>query len=55
MPIPGTKRVSYLLENLGALDIKLTTENLAQIDAIVPIGAAAGDRYPAVMMQMVNL
>jgi aryl-alcohol dehydrogenase-like predicted oxidoreductase len=55
VPIPGTKRISYLLENLGALDLKLTTADLALIDEIVPQGAAAGDRYPAVMMQMVNL
>jgi aryl-alcohol dehydrogenase-like predicted oxidoreductase len=55
VPIPGTKRISYLLENLGALDLDLTTADLALIDEIVPQGSAAGDRYPAVMMQMVNL
>lgn len=55
VPIPGTKRVSYLLENLGALAVKLTATELARIDAILPQGAAAGDRYPAAMMQMVNL
>jgi aryl-alcohol dehydrogenase-like predicted oxidoreductase len=55
VPIPGTKRISYLLENLGALELDLTTADLDRIDQIVPKGSAAGDRYPAVMMQMVNL
>ena len=55
VPIPGTKRVSYLLDNLGALDVKLTMAELDRIDTILPQGAASGDRYPASMMQMVNL
>jgi aryl-alcohol dehydrogenase-like predicted oxidoreductase len=55
VPIPGTKRVSYLLENLGALDVKLTAAELDRIDAILPKGAAAGDRYPSALMQMVDL
>jgi aryl-alcohol dehydrogenase-like predicted oxidoreductase len=55
VPIPGTKRVSYLLENLGALEIELTVDELNRIEAILPKGAAAGDRYPAAMMKMVNL
>lgn len=55
VPIPGTKRVAYLLENLGALDLKLTAADLDRIDNIVPKGAAAGDRYPSALMQMVNL
>jgi aryl-alcohol dehydrogenase-like predicted oxidoreductase len=55
VPIPGTKRVAYLLENLGALDLKLTAADLDRIDTIVPKGAAAGDRYPSALMQMVNL
>jgi aryl-alcohol dehydrogenase-like predicted oxidoreductase len=55
VPIPGTKRVSYLLDNLGALAVKLTTAELDRIDAILPQGAASGDRYPAAMMQMVDL
>jgi aryl-alcohol dehydrogenase-like predicted oxidoreductase len=55
VPIPGTKRVSYLLDNLGALAVKLTAVELDRIDAILPQGAASGDRYPAAMMQMVNL
>jgi aryl-alcohol dehydrogenase-like predicted oxidoreductase len=55
VPIPGTKRVSYLLENLAALEIDLTAQELDLIEAIVPKGAAAGDRYPSVLMAMVNL
>ena len=55
VPIPGTKRVSYLLDNLGALDVKLTIAELDRIDTILPKGAASGDRYPASKMQMVNL
>jgi aryl-alcohol dehydrogenase-like predicted oxidoreductase len=55
VPIPGTKRVSYLLENLGALEIELTAADLQTIDTILPKGAASGDRYPAAMMKMVDL
>ncbi|WP_309741328.1 aldo/keto reductase [Chamaesiphon sp. OTE_20_metabat_361] len=55
VPIPGTKRVSYLLDNLGALEIELTDRELDRINSILPQGAASGDRYPAAMMQMVNL
>jgi len=46
VPIPGTKRVRYLEENFGALDVKLTEDDLRRIDAVAPVGAAAGDRYP---------
>ena len=55
VPIPGTKRISYLLENLGALELELTAADLQTIDTILPKGAASGDRYPAAMMKMVNL
>ncbi|MBC6989639.1 aldo/keto reductase [Hymenobacter sp. BT491] len=54
VPIPGTKRVSYLEENVGALDVKLTPEELHRIDEIAPKGAAAGTRYPEAMMNSVN-
>ncbi len=54
LPIVGTKRRTYLEENLGALDISLSPDDLAEIDAISPKGAAAGDRYPAPMMKLVN-
>jgi aryl-alcohol dehydrogenase-like predicted oxidoreductase len=46
VPIPGTKRRSYLESNAAAADIELTGEDLARIDAVAPRGAAAGDRYP---------
>lgn len=49
-PIPGTKRISYLEENLGALDISLTPVELAEIDAVASVGIAAGTRYPEAMM-----
>lgn len=54
VPIPGTKRPSRLEENLGALDLTLTGEELAEIDRLFPLGAAAGTRYPEAMMGMVN-
>ncbi len=54
VPIPGTKRRSTLEENLGAVNVKLTAEDLAAIDRIAPMGIAAGDRYPTAMMGMVN-
>jgi aryl-alcohol dehydrogenase-like predicted oxidoreductase len=46
VPIPGTKRVKYLEENLGATDVELTPEDLAALEAAVPRGAVAGERYP---------
>lgn len=54
-PIPGTKRIKYLEENVGALDIEFTEDELSQIDLIAPKGAAAGLRYPEAMMKSVNL
>jgi aryl-alcohol dehydrogenase-like predicted oxidoreductase len=54
VPIPGTKRRTYLEENLGALEVTLTAEDLAEIDRIAPRGAAAGMRYPEAMMSFVN-
>ena len=46
VPIPGTRKISRLEENLAAIDIKLTTEDIAALDAAAPIGTTAGDRYP---------
>ena len=46
VPIPGTKRVRYLEENVAAVDVLLTPEDLARIDAAAPKGATAGERYP---------
>ena len=54
IPIPGTKRQSRLHENVGALEIVLTADELQQIEAVVPIGAAAGTRYPEALMHSVN-
>ncbi len=54
VPIPGTKRAGYLDENLGALSIHLTSEELSQIDLLIPAGLASGDRYPPQAMQAVN-
>jgi aryl-alcohol dehydrogenase-like predicted oxidoreductase len=45
VPIPGTKRLPYLRENLEAVDITLTAEELARIDRVAPKGFASGDRY----------
>jgi aryl-alcohol dehydrogenase-like predicted oxidoreductase len=45
VPIPGTKRAAYLLENLGALDIVLSASELSRIAAHIPAGMAAGERY----------
>lgn len=53
-PIPGTKRIKYLDENVGALTVSLSPEELAQIDAILPRNAAAGQRYPEQMMGSLN-
>ena len=54
VPIPGTKRVKYLEENVGALDVKLTPDDLAQIEEILPKGAAAGERYNEQMMRLID-
>jgi aryl-alcohol dehydrogenase-like predicted oxidoreductase len=54
VPIPGTKRVKYLEENVGALAVTLTSDDLARIDAIAPRGVASGARYPEASMGTVN-
>src|SRR5688500_9674153 len=54
VPIPGTKQRRYLEENVGALDVALTTEELRQIEAIAPQGVAAGPRYAEAAMRAVN-
>ena len=54
VPIPGTKRRRYLEENLGALEVRLSPDDLARIDRILPPGAAAGTRYPEQGMRTVN-
>ena len=54
VPIPGTKHRKYLWENIGALDVCLTRDDLARIDEVAPDGAAAGLRYAEAAMRMVN-
>jgi aryl-alcohol dehydrogenase-like predicted oxidoreductase len=54
VPIPGTKRIATLEENLGAVDVELSAEDLTQIDAVFPRGAASGPRYVPAMMQLLN-
>jgi aryl-alcohol dehydrogenase-like predicted oxidoreductase len=46
VPIPGTKHVKYLEENLGALNVTLTPDDLQALADVFPVGATAGDRYP---------
>jgi aryl-alcohol dehydrogenase-like predicted oxidoreductase len=54
VPIPGTKRVKYLEENVGALDVTLSDADMARIDAIAPQGFASGERYPESSLGTVN-
>jgi aryl-alcohol dehydrogenase-like predicted oxidoreductase len=54
VPITGTKRSEYLEDNLKALQVKLSKEDLAQIDQAAPLGAAKGLRYPEASMKAVN-
>jgi aryl-alcohol dehydrogenase-like predicted oxidoreductase len=55
VPIPGTKRRSYLEENMSALDLRLTQEDLQRIEKIAPRDVAAGSRYPEAGMRLVNV
>jgi aryl-alcohol dehydrogenase-like predicted oxidoreductase len=54
VPIPGTKRRSYLDENLGSLDVRLGGDDLRRIDEVAPPGAAAGARYPDFAMAVIG-
>jgi aryl-alcohol dehydrogenase-like predicted oxidoreductase len=54
VPIPGTKRRKYLQENIGALDVDLTSDDLARIDEVAPKDAFAGSRYPEAMMRLLS-
>ncbi|MEO8548295.1 MAG: aldo/keto reductase [Sphingomicrobium sp.] len=54
VPIPGTKHIRYLDENIAALDVALSPADLERLDRILPLGAAAGDRYHAQGMATVN-
>jgi aryl-alcohol dehydrogenase-like predicted oxidoreductase len=55
MPIPGTKRSERLLDNLGALAVRLTTDEVAALTAAVPPGSVAGTRYSEAQMKSVYL
>ena len=55
VPIPGTKRRERIDENLAALDIKLTADDLKRISDAAPVGAGAGTRYPAETMKRVYI
>jgi aryl-alcohol dehydrogenase-like predicted oxidoreductase len=52
VPIPGTKRRKYLNENIGALAVQLSADDLAAIEAAFPRAAIHGPRYPAAMMAL---
>ncbi len=54
LPIPGTKRIPYLEENVGAASVTLSPEEVAALSAAIPPGAASGDRYPAAGMRGLN-
>ena len=55
VPIAGTKRRNYLEQNLGAVQVKLSANDLSRLDRAAPRGAAAGARYPQEAMQRVNI
>jgi aryl-alcohol dehydrogenase-like predicted oxidoreductase len=55
IPIPGSKRLAHLEENVGALDVRLDAADLRRIDEAMPVGAAAGTRYPEPQMKGVQL
>ncbi|MHB1676292.1 MAG: aldo/keto reductase [Sulfuriferula sp.] len=54
IPIPGTKRRSYLEENVKAIDVELSKKELAEMDAVFPFGVATGQRYVEASMKMLN-
>jgi len=54
VPVPGTRRIANLDDNLGALDVRLGAQDLADIEAVFPAGAAAGTRYAAAVMGMLS-
>jgi aryl-alcohol dehydrogenase-like predicted oxidoreductase len=54
VPIPGTRRIERLEENVAAADIELTEEERERLEAAVPVGAAAGTRYPEGGMRAIN-
>ena len=55
IPIPGTKRRAYLEQNVAAVDVTLTADDLKRIEEVAPRGVAVGSRYAEEMMNFVNL
>jgi aryl-alcohol dehydrogenase-like predicted oxidoreductase len=54
LPIPGTRRIANLDENLAALDVKLDAAELAEIERVFPADAVAGTRYPEQFMKLLD-
>jgi len=54
VPIPGTKRRGYLRENVAACAVRLAPEDVAELDARIPVGASAGERYAPASMRMID-
>lgn len=55
VPIPGTKRRTYLDQNLGALDVRLSATDFQRLDEAAPRGITAGTRYPEAHMRAVGI
>jgi aryl-alcohol dehydrogenase-like predicted oxidoreductase len=53
VPIPGTKKIKYLYENVEAVNVQFTAKEIERINIMFPLGVAMGERYPAVQMQRV--
>jgi aryl-alcohol dehydrogenase-like predicted oxidoreductase len=54
VPIPGTKKLDYLQENIKAVDVLLTSEDVRKISEAIPVGITAGERYPVMQMDRVG-
>jgi aryl-alcohol dehydrogenase-like predicted oxidoreductase len=54
VPIPGTKKLIYLQENVKAVDVHLTSEEVRKISEALPAGITAGERYPVMQMERVG-
>ena len=54
VPIPGTKKLKYLHENIEAVKVQLTSTDIRNMNSMFPIGIAAGERYPAMQMQRIG-
>ena len=54
IPIPGTQRRTYLDQNIAAIDIELSADEIAELEAAFPPGVAAGERYSEAMMRAIE-